>query len=66
MSFILADWAMISQELDDKAGWSDVRQDGNTTPHIHCLLMAAPSYFWPNYLSQERWVNQAKVAGDWL
>ncbi len=32
-------------------------KDGNAHPHIHCLLMVAPSYFGVNYLSQERWVE---------
>lgn len=32
-------------------------RDGNAHPHIHCLLMVAPGYFGPNYLSQERWVE---------
>ncbi|WNN88804.1 protein rep [Gloeocapsopsis dulcis] len=32
-------------------------KDGNAHPHIHCLLMVAPSYFGLNYLSQERWVE---------
>ncbi len=32
-------------------------KDGNAHPHIHCLLMVAPGYFGPNYLSQERWVE---------
>lgn len=30
-------------------------RDGNAHPHIHTLLMVAPGYFGPNYLSQERW-----------
>ncbi len=32
-------------------------KDGDAHPHIHCLLMVAPSYFGPNYLSQERWTE---------
>ena len=32
-------------------------KDGNAHPHIHCLLMVAPGYFGPNYLSQDRWVE---------
>ena len=32
-------------------------KDGNAHPHIHCLLMVAPGYFGPNYLSQAKWVD---------
>jgi plasmid rolling circle replication initiator protein Rep len=32
-------------------------RDGNAHPHIHCLLMVAPRYFGPNYLSQQRWTE---------
>lgn len=32
-------------------------KDGNAHPHLHILLMVAPGYFGPNYLSQERWVE---------
>lgn len=32
-------------------------KDGSAHPHIHCLLMVAPGYFGPNYLSQAKWVE---------
>lgn len=32
-------------------------RDVNAHPHIHCLLMVAPGYFGPNYLSQDRWTE---------
>lgn len=32
-------------------------RDGNAHPHLHVLLMVAPSYFGANYLSQAKWAE---------
>lgn len=32
-------------------------RDDFAHPHLHVLLMVAPGYFGPNYLSQKRWVE---------
>ena len=33
-------------------GW-----DSSAHPHFHCLLMVKPSYFGPNYIKQDEWVE---------
>lgn len=32
-------------------------RDENAHPHLHILLMVAPGYFGPNYLSQAKWAE---------
>lgn len=32
-------------------------RDGNAHPHLHSLIMVAPSYFGANYLSQKAWAE---------